>query len=394
MPSGAATPLDGPRAVAAILAGSWRRESPGPAGLSSRELVSAVPILFGTGAAALGWRQLEKLPPLSAIPAAEMLHRATKMLALEDARNQRAVERAVATLNAAEIEPLLVKGWAVARHYPETYLRPYGDVDLCAPPGRHAEARACLAKAAMPRAGRTAIGNFVIDCGPDAKPCTVDLHRDFRREHIDDVEGLFERSHTVRIGAAKAKLPSAEDHLRFVITHFLRHGGARPLWLCDIAALVEAAGDDFDWALCLGNDRRSAEWVATGITLAADLLGCDVSRVPATARADRVPEWLVDVMLREWTRVNAVRRTGAMGAPFPSRFSDARPWFSQRCANPIAATVACRGSFGDGWQRAYQAADFTARAAGYCWRLSRAATRIRTRLRHRAAPSRGPNAPT
>jgi hypothetical protein len=49
---------------------------------------------------------------------------------------EQGAERVFKALRGAGIEPVLVKGWAVARLYPEVGLRPYSDVDICVPPGR------------------------------------------------------------------------------------------------------------------------------------------------------------------------------------------------------------------------------------------------------------------
>jgi len=137
------TPADG-RLVAAVLTRSWRSHVETPTGLTPASLERIAPILRGTGAAALAWRQIAVSPTLRATETAHDLHQAARILALEEVRNARAVERVCSILNDAGIEPLLVKGWAVARYYPDAYLRPYGDIDLCAPPYRFDDATKCL----------------------------------------------------------------------------------------------------------------------------------------------------------------------------------------------------------------------------------------------------------
>ena len=46
-----------------------------------------------------------------------------------------------------------------------------------------------------------------------------------------------------------------EDQLRQLCLHLLRHGACRPLWLCDVAVMLESLPGDFDWDRCLGGDR-------------------------------------------------------------------------------------------------------------------------------------------
>jgi putative nucleotidyltransferase-like protein len=359
------------RLVAAVLAGSWRRHPPAALDLTPAELARAAPLLRDTGAAALGWHRLERSPILRATPEATDLHHATRLLALEEVRNSRALEHVALLLNLAGMEPLLVKGWAVAQYYPAAHLRPYGDLDLCAPRVRHAEARSCLASAAMPGYGINE-DDFFIDCGPGAKVCRVDLHRDFAKNAMPDTGALFERSIEARVGKARLRLLSAEDHLRFVILHFFRHGGVRPLWLCDIAAMVEAAPNDFDWAGCLTSDRRVAEWVGAGVSLASRLLNCDVERVPAFVLGTERQRWLDDVVLREWTRPNNVRWTGVTSSRRPRRLRDVAAWLRARWPNSIQAAILHGGSVRSGSHQLYPMLDVALRAAGRLGRLAAA----------------------
>jgi hypothetical protein len=77
--------------------------------------------------------------------------------------------------------------------------------------------------------------------------------------------GLFERSSVVD----GIRFRSSEDLLRLVCFHFLRQGGRRPLWLCDIAAALESQPNNFD-------GRTKARAIARCATLAHDLLGACV----------------------------------------------------------------------------------------------------------------------
>ena len=44
------------------------------------------------------------------------------------------IGEAFSRLRSVGIEPILAKGWAIARLYPERGMRPYGDIDLCVHP--------------------------------------------------------------------------------------------------------------------------------------------------------------------------------------------------------------------------------------------------------------------
>ena len=51
----------------------------------------------------------------------------------------------VGHLQAHGIDPVLIKGWAVNRLYPEGIVRPAGDIDLVVPDGEYARAKTLLA---------------------------------------------------------------------------------------------------------------------------------------------------------------------------------------------------------------------------------------------------------
>mgnify|MGYP003694491507 CR=1 FL=1 len=63
-----------------------------------------------------------------------MLHQAFRLLTLQAAIHETRIRRVFAELRSADIEPILIKGWAVARAYPQPGLRPYGDIDLIVRP--------------------------------------------------------------------------------------------------------------------------------------------------------------------------------------------------------------------------------------------------------------------
>lgn len=58
----------------------------------------------------------------------------------------------------------------------------------------------------------------------------------------------------------------AEDHLRFLCLHLLKHGAWRPFWLCDVGMALESRSSNFDWDRCFGENKRRAEWIAPGLS--------------------------------------------------------------------------------------------------------------------------------
>jgi len=263
------------------------------------------------------------------------LQDAYRLHALEAVLHEREIIEAFTLLRSARVEPILVKGWAAARLYPEPGLRPYGDIDLCCRPDQYSAAAAALKRVENPA-------------------YLVHLHKGFARLDELSWDELYARSQVVKLVVVDVRIMTPEDHLRLLCVHMLRHGAWRPLWLCDIAAAVETRPADFDWDRCLGRNRRVADWVACAIGLAHWLLKVPVDDTPIAARAKRLPRWLVPHVLKCWS------------APFPDlhppqsykgplilyirRRTRLLHALRNRWPNPIEATITVRGPLND-WPR-------------------------------------------
>jgi hypothetical protein len=174
-----------------------------------------------------------------------------------------------------------VKGWAVARLYPEPGLRPYGDIDLFVRPEWHAPAKAVLANARM-------VGT------------PVDLHTCFSDMPDRSPDQLYDRSQPVELNGVTVRVPGMEDHLRLLCLHLLRHGARRPLWLCDVGAILDALPADFDRAYCLQGERLRSDWVVAVLQLARELLGARLDGWSEDILGGHVPRWLVQSLLDVW----------------------------------------------------------------------------------------------
>lgn len=354
--------LDPGRVVADILAGAWREHPPALA-VGHEEIARVTSLLIEYGGAALAWHRISREAHFREGPSTAALQQAYRLTALEAARKEAALGAIAELFGDAGLEPMIVKGWAVARHYPQPHLRPVGDVDICVPPGQHAEALALLNRHAIPgtenlwREILSRRGEFILDCGA-AGLCHVDLHRNLDRFRLGPLERFYARAPRITVGRHALAVPAAEDHLRLVAIHFLIHGGFRPLWLCDIGALLEGATEDFRWDICLGEDPRIAHWIACVFELARRLLGARLDRVPASGRVDRLPDWLGRTVLKEWQVPFSTRMEER-----PIVISAGRPWtlaaqVRLRWPNPIRATVEFGGPFDESVRARYQWAIF------------------------------------
>ena len=203
----------------------------------------------------------------------------------------------ITLLRSAGVEPLLVKGWAIARLYPEHGLRPYGDIDLCVRPEQHTSAMAVLS-------------------APEAERAVVDLHEGLPQLHRPSLDDVYERSRLVPLSDVDVRVLGPEDHLRYMCIHLLQHGAHRALWLCDIAVVLESLPEGFDWEYLLQGDRRPADWVASTVCLAHELLGARLDGIPVAERTRRLPKWLLPSVLKQWSMEEHYMDTGSIAYSF------------------------------------------------------------------------------
>lgn len=334
-----------------MLAGSWRC-SPPALDCSKAELEEIAPLLLRSGAAALCWRRLRQ-SELRDAPAAKEFHQAYRQNFLQAAVRERTIEKVFGLLRAAGVEPILVKGWAAARLYPERGLRPHGDIDLCVRPEQFAEAETALWEA---------LGYERYE---------VDLHGGFDTLGGGGVDAIYARSRLLKLNGTDVRVLGREDELRVLSIHMLREGAWRPLWMCDVAAAVELAGTDFDWDRCLTDNRRQADWVNCAIRAAHRLLGADIRDTPAARTLRPLPRWLVPTILKEWAsrRPSMRERHRAPMASYFSRPAGILKGMRHRWPNTIEATVVVRGPFNDWPRLPFQLGSYVARTVKFAARL-------------------------
>ncbi len=312
--------------IARILVRSWRTEV-SPVTLSGAGLARIAPQLLATGTASLAWRRLQA-SRLAGRRAARELRQAYRLHSLGAAMQEENVRAIVPFLRSAGIEPVLVKGWSVARLYPAPALRPYGDLDLFVRPDQFAATEAALAR-------------------PDAPVCNVDLHAGLKDHGDRGWDEVFSRTQLVQLGDVAVRIPGPEDQLRHLCFHFLRHGAWRPLWLCDVAVALETRPAGFDWDYCLRGSRRQADWIACAIGLAHRLLGARVKDTPVARRARALPSWLPEATLRQWAAPEGRSGGGRAIATYLRRPAGLLQALRQRWPNPIEATIMVRGPFNE-----------------------------------------------
>jgi hypothetical protein len=278
-------------------------------------------------------------------PASELV-KSYRFFAMRAAVNEHLTKRAFNLMRSAGIEPILIKGWAIARLYPESGMRPYGDIDLAVSAGQYAEA-------------------LNLRNSPEGKRYPIDVHRGTRK--VDDLsfDELLTRSELVKLGEEDVRIPCPEDHLRILCLHLLRHGAYRPLWLCDIAVAVESRPQGFDWDRCLGSNSRRADSIACTIGLASQLLGADVEGTPVAKRAKKLPSWLVPAVLKQWESPGPPTRYYAPMKAYLKNPSGLLKAFRDRWPNSIEATTSVNGPFNEMPRFPFQLANCVLRTAEF-----------------------------
>lgn len=347
-------PITRGKLAALLLTGAWR-ECPCASDCSLEELELLTPLLLETGAAALAWRRVSH-SELKLSGAAQQLHEAYRLYKLMFVMYEREVATVFTLLRSHSIEPILVKGWAISRHYAEPFVRPSGDVDLCVRKEEHAKALALLKN--RPRIS-----------------FHVDLHAGFHSLDDRSFDELAARSELVEHEGESIRVLSMEDHLRVLCYHFLREGGWRPLWLCDIAVALESVPVGFNWDLCLGGKRRKAEAIACAINLARRLIGAEASDTPMAIREAKLPGWLVPCILKEWeVRSMSQRHRSPMSAALAHPVRTLKG-LRHHWPSPVEATVTLGAPFNELPRLPFQLGNCLSRTALYLAHLPRGAPR-------------------
>src|SRR5205823_4072912 len=102
------------------------------------------PLLLISGAGALGWWRCQHSNVQMPTDAVQRLRFTYLYYAIHAAQHERQVSEVFEVLRSGGVEPILLKGWAIGRLYPEAGLRPTGDIDLCVSSAQRATAQAVL----------------------------------------------------------------------------------------------------------------------------------------------------------------------------------------------------------------------------------------------------------
>lgn len=222
---------------------------------------------------------------------------------------------AVGPLVGAGLEPVVLKGPAVAERYPGPGLRPMDDIDLLLPAGQHAPAVRHLRAAGWTVVRPEARDHYdTVLAHPESGRLALELHYGLEAGHersgaLDPAALWARRVPSRSMGVDAFGLPLT-DELVMLCMHAAKpfHGFSRLLWIADLAMVcghAAEAGSPVDWpeVAALAHRAGGATAVAAALALARRL-GVDSpgERFPLPARGWRAaalsnlldPMWPLD----------------------------------------------------------------------------------------------------
>ena len=239
-----------------------------------------------TGLLAAGLEEFDQKVMELVVPKAEVRPLLVRVLAMEDAnaRMNRFIGELFGKMREAGISAVLVKGQGIAQCYARPLWRACGDVDLLLDAENYEKAKAYL----------PTIASKVEKEDPSVKHFSmtvdgwkVELHGTLRggvSKRMDAmIDAVQEETCTkgqVRIwdnNKVAIPLPSADNDIIFIFTHFLKHffkGGIGLRQICDWCRLLWTYRDSIDRALLERRIREMglwSEWKAFAVLAVRDL---------------------------------------------------------------------------------------------------------------------------
>ncbi len=243
------------------------------------------------------------------------------------------IRRAFALFREQNIEPILIKGWAVGVFYPSSHFRFSIDIDLAVSADQFPAAEKIVRAASN-------------------EGLAIDLHRELR--HLDSVSwtDLFQNSLQTLVEGYPIRVLRIEDHLRVLCIHWLTDGGVNKERLWDIYYIIHNRRPDFEWERFLGMvapHRR--KWLICCVGLAAKYLALDLANTPITTTISELPSWLIQAVESEWS---AETKHLPLEATITSPKMLIRQIKKRIRPNPVWATIQMDGSFDSRTRLHYQ----------------------------------------
>ena len=226
----------------------------------------------------------------------------------------------------AGICSLIVKGQGIAQCYERPMLRACSDVDFLLSEDNYKKAKELLVP--MARMVKREDGKHL---GMAIGPWMVELHGDLHTKLSKRVDRVIDEAQddaccggkvrTWQNGDTEVLLPSADNDVILVFTHFLKHfykGGFRIRQVCDWCRLLWTYKEEIDSGLLESRIRRMglmSEWKAFG-AYAVEYLGMPVEALPLYSaderwkrKAKRICHYILETGIPEIDRLDDSSRS-------------------------------------------------------------------------------------
>ncbi len=239
-----------------------------------------------TGLLAAGLEQVDSRDKDQSVPKADVRPLLVRVLSVEDtnARMNLFIAELFGKLREAGTSAVLVKGQGIAQCYARPLWRACGDVDLLLDAENYEKTKALLS----PIASKVEKENpSMKHLAMTLKPWEVELHGTLRGDVSKRMDAMIDAVQDETCAGGKVRiwdnqgtpvpLPSADNDIIFIFTHFLKHFFRRGIGLrqiCDWCRLLWTCRDSIDLALLekrLRRMRLMSEWKAFAAMAVQDL---------------------------------------------------------------------------------------------------------------------------
>ncbi len=229
----------------------------------------------------------------------------------ENAAMNRFIETLIEKMRHSDIYAVLVKGQGVAQCYERPLWRSCGDVDLLLSHDNYDKAKELLVPLSssvetewgyQKHLSMTILETFGTSDQGRADQWVVELHGSLRTQLSSKVDWLIDETQKAVFyggqvrswmnGKTQVFLPSADNDVIFIFTHFLKHfykGGLGLRQICDWCRLLWIYRNEIDVELLEKRIRKAGlmtEWKAFG-AFAVEVLAMPVEAMPMYSPADR-----------------------------------------------------------------------------------------------------------
>ena len=261
----------------------------------------------------------------------------------------------------AEIHPVLLKGFALAQHYPQPHLRQWGDIDLYVGQKQYHDACAVL-REAFPEAKHPKEEfeflkhyNFVFgDTVLEMHRISMDFHHPRDRRYYEGLEDkyLTKEGPSFELNEIRITTPDETFNVFFTFLHAWHHfveTGMNMKQVCDVAVLLHAKHDEIDrvqlkkmltklhlmegWQLWmyiivqyLGVSQAEAPFYDEGCKDRSELLYERILKEGSSRQAEKLNADGASYLKRKWITFQSRMADSRLLKPYAPRYAHHMAW--------------------------------------------------------------------